>query len=109
MFEPHIQLEDMAWHQVEQTLSAIEPGFKFWQDTAHLGVLHGKKPVSMNLIDAAVSYCNRLPFEKRAVHYYQHSLWHELLLRYLRHEPVEATVLAEMHPQLELATEKALA
>ena len=90
----------MAWHPIERTLSSIEPSFKFWHDTAHLGMLHGQKPVSLNLVDTALNYCNQLPFERRAVHYFQRSLWHELLLRYLRHEPVEATVLAELQPQL---------
>lgn len=107
VFEPHLHAEDMSWHPIEQTLSSIEPSFKFWHDTAHLGILHDKKPVSLNIVDAALSYCNQLPFERRAVHYFQHSLWHEMLLRYLRHEPVEETILAELQPQF--ATERVLA
>jgi hypothetical protein len=105
VFEPYIQLEDMAWHPIEEALSAIEPSLAFWHNTAHLGLLHNRHPVSFNLIDAALNYCNNLPFEKRAVHYFQRSLWHELLLRYLRHEPVEKTVLTELQP----ATETVLA
>jgi hypothetical protein len=106
VFGPHLQIEDMIWHPVEETLARIEAGFGFWHGTAHLGLLHDKKPVSFNLVDAALSYCNQLPFERRAVHYFQRSLWQELLLRYLRHEPVEETVLAELQPQLaaEMAT-----
>ncbi|PIZ61458.1 hypothetical protein COY17_04395 [Candidatus Saccharibacteria bacterium CG_4_10_14_0_2_um_filter_52_9] len=100
VFEPHLQAEDMTWHSVERTLSAIEPSFKFWHDTAHLAVLHDRKPVSFNLVDTALSACNQLAFEQRVVHHFQKSLWHELLLRYLRHQPVEDTVLAELQPQL---------
>jgi hypothetical protein len=100
VFEPHLQLEDIAWHPIEQTLKAIEPSFDFWQHSAHLGLLHGRQPVSLNVVDAALNYCNQLPFERRIVQHFQRSLWHELLLRYLRHEPVEQTVLAELQPQL---------
>lgn len=100
VFEPHLQLEDMAWHPVEQALSAIEPSFDFWRDSAHLGLLHGRQPVSLNVVDVALNYCNRLPFEDRIVQYFQRSLWHELLLRYLQHGPVEETVMAELQPRL---------
>jgi hypothetical protein len=104
IFEPHLQLEDMAWHPIETTLSAIEPGFAFWHDSAHLALLDRHTPVSLNLIDVALNYCNQLPYEQRAVHYFQRSLWHELLLRYLHHEPLEQTVLNELQPRLATET-----
>jgi hypothetical protein len=100
VFEPHLQLEDMVWHPIEQTLSTIEPTFRFWQDSAHLGLLHERGPVSLNVIDAALNYCNQVPFESRVAHYFQHSLWHELLMRYLKRETVEQAVLGELQPQL---------
>jgi hypothetical protein len=71
-----------------------------------LGMLDKNRPVSFNVIDAALNYCNQLPFEKRLSHYFQRSLWHELLLRYLRHESVEQSVIGQLQP--EFATEKAL-
>ncbi len=92
VFEPHVQIEDMAWHPIEQTLSAIEPSMAFWHQTAHLGILHNHRAVSMNIVDVALNYCNHLPFEKRVSRNYQQSLWHELLLRYLRHDSVEQAV-----------------
>jgi hypothetical protein len=46
-FEPHLQLEDMVWHPIEETLSSIEPAFRFWQDSAHLGLSHERGPVSL--------------------------------------------------------------
>jgi hypothetical protein len=55
--------------------------------------------VSLNLVDAAVNFCNQLPFEQRVVHYFQRSLGHELLLRYLQHETVEQTVTDELQPE----------
>lgn len=107
VFEPHLRIEDMAWHPIEETLSAIEPSLDFWKQSGHLGMLHGHHPVSFNVIDAAINYCNQLPFERRVVHYFQRSLGHELLLRYLRHDKVETSVLSELQPQL--AAETALA
>jgi hypothetical protein len=100
IFEPYVQLEDMVWHPVEKALAQIEPSLAFWQDSAHLGLLHQRRPVSFNIVDAAINFCNDLPFEKRVVHYFQRSLWHELLLRYLQHDTVKRTVLAELQPEL---------
>jgi hypothetical protein len=105
LFEPHIQLEDLAWHPIEQALAAIEPSFSFWQDSAHLGLLDGKQPVSLNIVDVALNYCNKLPFEQRVVHYFQQSLWHELLLRYLRSDTVEQAVLTTLEPDAQLVKE----
>ncbi len=104
-FEPHLRLEDIAWHPIEQTLASIEPSFSFWRGSSHLGWLPDGQPVSLNVIDAALNFCNRLPFEKRLVHYFQYSLWHELLLRYMHHDSIEQAVTEELQP--ELATERA--
>lgn len=98
--DPHLRLEDIAWHPVEQALSAIEPGLAFWERGAHLALLHDRRPVSLNVIDAALNFCNRLPFERRIVHYFQRSLWHELMLRYLRHEAVEKSVMSQLQPEM---------
>jgi hypothetical protein len=56
--------------------------------------------VSYNVIDTALNLCNQLPFEKRIVEHFQHSLLHELLLQYLSHTAVEQTVLDQLEPQL---------
>ncbi len=98
--EPHLQMEDIAWHPIEASLCRIEPSLDFWQHSGHLGLLHDRRPVSMNVLDAALGACNRLPFEHRPAHYFQRSLWHELMLRYLRPEAVERAVIGELQPQL---------
>jgi hypothetical protein len=107
LFEPHIRLEDMVWHPIEHTLSEIDPAMSFWKDSDHLGVLHGRQPVSLNIVDVALNYCNKIPFEQRIAHYFRQSLWHELMLQYLPHETVERTVMAALQPKL--AQETALA
>lgn len=102
IFEPHIESSDMSWQAVEEVLSQIEPSFSFWHDSAHLALMDGQHadPVSLNVIDAALNYCNQLNFEQRLSHFFRRSLWHELLLQYLRHDTVEQTVLAELQPAL---------
>lgn len=103
LFEPHIRLEDLSWHGVEQAMSIIEPSLKFWHNSAHVGVLHDRKAVSFNIVDAALNVCNGLSFEQRLHGYFQKSLWHELLLKYLQPATVEQTILAELQPQLAYA------
>lgn len=104
VFEPHIGLEDMIWQPIEDSLSIIEPALAFWQGSHHLSLMHDRRPVSFNIIDAALNYCNDMPFERRLVHYFQRSLWHELLLRYLQPESVEQSVLRELQPALAMET-----
>ncbi|MDB5176145.1 MAG: hypothetical protein JWM81_1003 [Candidatus Saccharibacteria bacterium] len=103
LFEPHIRLEDLSWHGIEQAMALIEPSLHFWQESHHLAQLHDRQPVSMNVIDAALNLCNQLPFERRISSYFQKSLWHELCLRYLKHDTVEQAVLAELQPQFAFA------
>lgn len=98
--EPHLQLEDIAWHPIEESLSAIEPGMKFWQNSGHLGLVNRHGPVSMNVVDAALGACNHIPFEHRISSYFQRSLQHELMLRYLQPGTVEQAVIGELQPQL---------
>lgn len=100
IFEPHLDQTDMIWQSIEQKLASLDSSFKFWLNTSHLGVLDDHKPVSFNLLDTAINLCNELPFEQRISHYFQKSLWNELVLRYLRHQPVEEAVLSELQPQL---------
>ncbi|MDL2342043.1 MAG: hypothetical protein QFB87_03125 [Patescibacteria group bacterium] len=103
LFEPHIQLDDLAWHGVEQAMSFIEPSLHFWQHSSHIGMLHNQKAVSLNIIDTALNVCNKLPFEQRVHSYFQKSLWHELQLQYLQPHIVEQTVLSALQPQLTYA------
>ena len=99
VFGPHIRQEDMSWHSVGEALVSIEPSLSFWLDSDHLGLLHEHQPVSLNIVDVALNLCNRLPFEKRITKAFQKSLWHELLLQYLKHDTVENTVLKQLNLQ----------
>jgi hypothetical protein len=107
VFEPHVQPEDLQWHAAEDILTTLEPTLSFWQDTSALGVLHEGQPVSMNILDVCLSYCNHLSFADRIVHFVRDNLWHELMMRYLNQGNLEEAV----HRQLssELVAEPALA
>lgn len=100
LFSPHIQKEDMCWHSVEKALSFIEPSLAFWHHTATLGLMADHHPVSLNVVDVALNFCNQLPYEKRLAHYFRRSLWGELLIRYLKHDAVEQAVLSSLESKL---------
>lgn len=107
VFEPHVQPEDLAWHHAEDTLAKAVPELKFWQDTQHVCALHEGQPISMNMLDVALSFCNRLHFTDRIVHFVRDRLWHELMMRYLNQENLEAAVSRQLSN--ELVPEEALA
>lgn len=100
LFAPHVQADDLSWHSIEKVLSHIDPVMEFWHHTTHLGLLHEHKPVSCNIIDVALNYCNQLDYDHRIVRYFRHSLWHELLIRYLKHDNVEQLVLGGLESEL---------
>ena len=99
-FAPHLTAEEFSWHSIEKMLSAIEPSLSFWRHTAHLGLLSEHAPVSLNIVDAVLSGCNKLGYEARLVQHGQTALWHELLLRYLNPDAVERAIASETQPAL---------
>lgn len=96
VFEPHVQAEDLAWHDAESVLAELEPTLGFWEGTQYVCALHEDEPVSFNILDVALGYCNHLLFADRIVHFVREHLWHELMSRYLHQENLEAAV----HQQL---------
>jgi hypothetical protein len=104
LFEPHVSSDDLSWHSIEKILHHIDPRLGFWQHTANLGLLHDHQPVSLNVIDAVLNYCNQVPFENRIVQYVRHSIFHELMIRYLKHRNVEQVVLGGLETALAPAT-----
>lgn len=100
LFEPHLKREDLGWHSVEQALSRIEPSFEFWHGTAHLGLPTRQGAVSCHVLDAALNYCNRLPFIDRISRYGRGALMNELMLRYLKPHAIEQAVATELQPAL---------
>src|SRR5581483_4020021 len=96
LFEPHIQREDLSWHSIEKTLSYVEPSLGFWQHTAILALPARPMPVSLNVLDVALNYCNQLPYQSRLAQYFRRNLWSELAIRYLKHDNVEQMVIGSL-------------
>lgn len=100
LFEPHVQPEDLAWYHGEEALGRLEPSLRFWENTAMLALLHEDEPVSLNVLDVALGYSNHLQFGERIVHFFRDTLWHELMVRYLHQENLEAAVHQQLSKEL---------
>lgn len=100
IFQPHLQPEDLSWTSSESTLYVLEPALKFWEELSSVGVAAAPRPVSFNLLDNAVSYCNGLEYGQQAVYHLQTSLWNELIARYLREKTLEASLLTQLEESL---------
>lgn len=100
IFEPYLRPDDFCRLTLDAVVGDLLPDASFWSRTDSLGMLDGKEVVSYNLHDVAVNACNDLPFEKRVSHSLRQSLWHELLLGYMKIEKVEQAVAARMQPEL---------
>jgi len=112
IFEPHVQPEDLQWISGEKTLAQLEPTLAFWEGGESLGLLdESGSIVSCNALDVALGYVNHLPFQDRIVHFVRDNIWHELMMRYLNQENLEAAVhrqlSAELGDSLELAGQEA--
>ena len=100
LFEPHVQVEDLFWRKAEEVLYRIEPALKFWEDLDYVGSFRTETPVSFNMMDNAISYCNGLSFAKRSNNHLRQSLVNELYLRYLKQPTVEAVILEQLNDDL---------
>lgn len=100
VFEPHVQPEDLEWHDAEAVLAELEPSLGFWLDTQYICMLDEDQPVSLNILDVALAYCNHLDFPDRIVHFVREHLWHELMSRYLHQENLEAAVHQQLSREL---------
>lgn len=100
IFEPHVQPDDFGWINGEDILAELDPDLRFWQSTAYLGLVHDGSIVSCNALDVALGYCNQLSFAERIIHFVRDNLWHELMMRYLHQENLEAAVRQQLAGEL---------
>lgn len=104
VFEPHVQPEDLQWRDAEEVLAQLHPSLGFWAQTEYVCALYNDQPVSFNILDVALNYCNQLSFPNRIVHYVREHLWHELMSRYLHQENLEAAVRQQLSRDLLAST-----
>jgi hypothetical protein len=96
VLEPHVEAEDLAWRRAEEVLFRLEPALHFWHETDFVAESVGKKPISFNLLDAALNFLNDLPYEDRVFNHFRESLWNELFVRYISEPALEAQVLRQL-------------
>lgn len=96
LFEPHVQLEDLEWRSAEAVLYRVEPALKFWENMDYVGALYNGKPVSLSLMDNAVSYCNQLPYERNTIYHFRESLWNEIFIRYVGQKRLEEQIIKQL-------------
>lgn len=99
-FEPHVQPEDLTWHEAEDVLAELQPAMEFWQGGQMLALLDGGQPVSLNLLDVALGVCNGLDYANRIVHHMRVNLGRELFARYLHQDNLQAMLLGKLDAQL---------
>lgn len=101
LFGPHLQAEDLTWHEAEAELAKAIPALDFWADSSALGLVEGQNAVSLNLFDVALTLCNNLTFGQRLSHFLHENVWHELLLHYLKSsQQLQSTVLSQLDSEL---------
>lgn len=100
IFEPHVQQEDLQWRPAEDSLAELHPRFSFWQPGAYAGLLERGEVISLNLLDAVLSFCNMLPFEQRMLQSVRGRVWQELMVRYMRQANIEQVVHRQLHGEI---------
>jgi hypothetical protein len=99
-FEPHVQPEDLSWHDAETVLASLHPALEFWQGNQLLALADGTHTVSLNMLDVALSVCNGLDYSQRIVQHMRTTLSRELMARYLHQDNLQALLLGKLDEQL---------
>ncbi len=61
-----------------------------------VAVMKDGRPIAFNMMDVAVSYCNKTPYEKRNTYHFVDSLWNEIFMRYMGHKNLEEQILNQL-------------
>ena len=100
-FEPHVQPEDLSWHNAEDLLKDIHATLEFWDGSQFLALLDSKgQTVSLNMLDVALNVCNGLSFSDRVMSNMRLGLGREILARYLHQDNLQALLLGKLDEQL---------
>lgn len=100
VFEPHVQPEDLRWHDGEAVLADMHPTLEFWQNSQLLALLDNGQPVSMNMLDVSLALCNGLDYPDRVIHHMRANLGRELFARYLHQDNLQTLLLGKLDKQL---------
>ena len=101
VFEPHVQSEDLKWQDAENELAKLQPALEFWKNTQYACMLYNDEPVSLNILDVALGYCNHLSFGDRIINFAREHLWYELMGRYLHQGNLEEALCQQLSTSLD--------
>jgi len=105
LFEPHVQPEDLHWRKAEELLAKVDPDLAFWLDLDFVAVMHGKRPIALNMLDVAANYVNQTEYTDRIHYHFTDSLWNEIFVRYMGEANLEEQVLKQLNNNM-IAPEK---
>lgn len=100
VFEPHVQPEDLHWRRAEELLYQVDPEMAFWKDLDYVGKMFDGRPVTMNLMDVALSYSNKIEYDERYIYHFRESLWNEIFIRYMGQKTLEDQILKQLDNDL---------
>ncbi len=96
-FQPHVHPEDLHWRKAEESLFALDPELKYWQDLDFVGrVGDDGEPVAFNLFDVAFAYSNQESFKGRYFYHMRESLWNEIFMRYMGESTLKKQILQQL-------------
>lgn len=96
IFEPHVQPEDLHWRKAEAMMYELDPELRFWQGLDFVGRMYDERPLSLNLIDMALSYSNNVAYDERYIYHFRESLWNEVFMRYMGQKVLEKQILMQL-------------
>ncbi len=100
VFEPHVQPEDLHWRRAEDLLYQVDPEMAFWRDLDYVGKQFDGWPITMNIMDVALSYSNKVDYKDRYVYHFRESLWNEIFVRYMGKKTLENQILKQLDNDL---------
>jgi len=100
IFEPHVQPEDLHWRKAEEILYELDPELGWWRDLDYIGIVDEDIPVTLNLMDNAISLYNHCSYDRRNYYHFRESLWNELFIRYMGEQALESQLLQQLNLHL---------
>lgn len=94
--DSELEVFDMFWESTETKLAAMVPDMDFWVSSHFLGADGPKGPVSLHVLDVAISLVATSEYGKQPTQYLKSSLWHELQFRYLLEDILSRSLVKQL-------------
>ena len=94
--EAEFESFDLFWESTETKLASLVESMDFWVDSHYLGARAAAGPVSLHVLDVAISVVADTPYNDRRGAHMQASLWNELQIRYLREDVMTRSLAQQL-------------